>query len=113
MGGFSSSVSVSSTVSETVADTISNSLSKSITQTCQASCGDELKDWTMWQWQMDIGEVCKFGKVCPFSVYSCNFMCRSGPDQAETPRCPLTQCADPECNVCKKPEFLPVPSVLI
>merc|ERR1712232_751374 len=101
--GWSASVShsVSTEVSHSVANTMSSSLSKSVTSTCKASCGEDEGDWTMWQWQMDIGEVCKFGDVCPFTAYSCQFMCRSGKNSTNSPSCPVTQCADSQCNTCK------------
>merc|ERR1712232_1541572 len=103
--GFSIDYTVSFTVSQSVATAMSDSLSKSMTRTCSAACGFNENNVTMWQWQMDVGEVCKFGEVCPFTVYSCHFQCRSGVNDFQSPRCPLTQCADAQCNTCLKPEL--------
>lgn len=98
--GFSFSDSISIEVSHSVAQEMSTSLERSVTSTCSAACPTNSSEWNMWQWQMDIGEVCNFGDVCPFTVYSCHFICRSGTNGTKAPRCPLTQCADAECNTC-------------
>lgn len=85
-----------------VSQMMQEAMSKRVTSTCLADCGSSESETNVWQWQMDFGEPCQFGDVCPFSLYSCNLVCRSGPNGTRAPSCPLGQCADAHCNTCKK-----------
>jgi hypothetical protein len=101
-GGFTHSDTVSVAVSTSVAHEMSSSVTRTLGSSCSASCGDDVGTGVvMWQWQMEHGQLLELGDVHPFTIYSCHFLCKDGYDANKEPKCPLGECRDTDCTICK------------
>ncbi|CDW80955.1 UNKNOWN [Stylonychia lemnae] len=92
-----SSVSMGYEYSRSVASTVRKDITKHVTTGCSSTCmTDGSRIVYVWQWMMkgtnDWGAVDE-----SWNLFTCNFVCRYEPT---SPRCPLTKCADKECNTC-------------
>jgi hypothetical protein len=88
--GLSESVKLNEEQSKDIEESVGNFVSSGIN--CSNTCAESLKRQFMYQWKMEGGE-----EDSKWTLSTCHFICRS---DLSDPKCPLTGCADNECNTC-------------
>eukprot|EP00347_Sterkiella_histriomuscorum_P016467 403353067 len=98
--GSSSKVTLSYTLSTSIRNSVTQSLSISKRIQKTVSCNNPNNELvTLYQWVLN-GE--RIGEP-NIKVDDSNFICRYGVNANSSPACPLTMCADSQCNTCTGP----------
>eukprot|EP00347_Sterkiella_histriomuscorum_P004771 403359170 len=98
--GSSGKASLSYTLSSSIRQAVTSSLSISKRVSKTVSCNNPNNELvTLYQWVLD-GQ--RIGQPS-ILVDDSNFICRYGVNANSSPACPLTMCADSQCNTCTGP----------